>query len=84
MKVLYELKERGSSDEEALSWLDTAKWEMTSAILKSHSLQVARPVPPGSIPIATRAKIRRSASVDRNGRMPGSVWMFRADADHVC
>ncbi|MDT5234072.1 MAG: long-chain fatty acid adenylase/transferase FadD26 [Mycobacterium sp.] len=67
MKVLDELKKWGSSDEETLSRLHTVKWEMTSAISKSHSLQVADLVlmPPGLIPITTAGGGQRSACIER-------------------
>ncbi len=46
--------------------LRSVKGEVTSAISKSHSLRVADlvPVSPGSIPITTSGKIRRSACVE--------------------
>ena len=60
--AIVELKKRGSSDEEAVSRLHTVKREVTSAITKSHGLRVSDLVlvPPGSIPITTSGKIRRS------------------------
>jgi len=65
--AIVELKKRGGSDEEALDRLRTVKREVTSAIKKSHSLRVADLVlvPPGSIPITTSGKVRRSACVER-------------------
>ena len=47
--------------------LRTIKREVTSAISHSHSLRVADLVlvPPGSIPITTSGKVRRSACVER-------------------
>ena len=65
--AIVELKKRGGSDEEALHRLRTVKREVTSAISKSHGLRVADLVivPPGSIPITTSGKIRRSACVQR-------------------
>ena len=65
--AIVELKKRGGSDEEALHRLRTVKREVTSAISKSHGLPVADLVivPPGSIPITTSGKTRRSACVQR-------------------
>ena len=65
--AIVELKKRGGSEEEALHRLRTVKREVTSAISKSHSVRVADLVlvPPGSIPITTSGKVRRSACVER-------------------
>ena len=65
--AIVELKKRGDSHEEALQRLRTVKREVTSAISQSHSVRVADLVlvPPGSIPITTSGKVRRSACVDR-------------------
>jgi long chain fatty acid CoA FadD26 len=65
--AIVELKTRGGSQEEALQRLRTVKREVTSAISKSHSVRVADLVlvPPGSIPITTSGKVRRSACVER-------------------
>jgi long chain fatty acid CoA FadD26 len=64
--VIVELKKRGSSDDEARDRLHTVKREVTSAISKSHGLEVADlvVVPPGSIPITTSGKVRRSACAE--------------------
>jgi long-chain fatty acid adenylase/transferase FadD26 len=65
--VIVELKKGGSSGEEALHTLRAVKQEVTSAVSRSHSLRVADLVlvPPGSIPITTSGKIRRSACAER-------------------
>jgi long chain fatty acid CoA FadD26 len=65
--AIIELKGRGTSAEEAMLKLRSVKREVTSAISKSHSLRVADLVlvSPGSIPITTSGKIRRSACVER-------------------
>jgi long-chain fatty acid adenylase/transferase FadD26 len=65
--AIIELKKRGSSDEEVMHKLRIVKRKVTSAISKSHSLHVADLVlvPPGSIPITTSGKVRRSACVER-------------------
>ena len=65
--AIVELKKRGGSEEEALDRLRTVKREVASAIKKSHSVRVADlvVVPPGSIPITTSGKVRRSACVER-------------------
>jgi long chain fatty acid CoA FadD26 len=64
--AVVELKKRGSSNE-ALDKLDGVKHEVTSAISKKHGLRIADLifVPPGSIPVTTSGKIRRSACADR-------------------
>ena len=68
--AIVELKKRGGSDEEARHRLRTVKREVVSAIKKSHSLRVADLVlvPPGSIPITTSGKVRRSACAERYRR----------------
>jgi long-chain fatty acid adenylase/transferase FadD26 len=65
--AIIELKRRGASTEEAMLKLRSVKREVTSAISKSHSLRVADLVlvSPGSIPITTSGKIRRSACVEQ-------------------
>lgn len=65
--AIAELKKRGDSEIEALDKLRAVKREVASAIKKSHSVRVADLVlvAPGSIPITTSGKIRRSACVDR-------------------
>jgi acyl-CoA synthetase (AMP-forming)/AMP-acid ligase II len=64
--AIIELKKRGESDEEAADRLRVVKREVTSAISKSHGLSVADLVlvSPGSIPITTSGKIRRSQCVE--------------------
>jgi long-chain fatty acid adenylase/transferase FadD26 len=63
--AIVEMKKRGS-DKEAQSRLRNVKKEVTTAISKSHSVRVADLVlvPPGSIPITTSGKIRRSACAE--------------------
>ena len=65
--AIAEFKKRGNNLEEALSRLHTVKREVTSAISRHHSLRVADLVlvPPGSIPITTSGKVRRSACAER-------------------
>jgi long chain fatty acid CoA FadD26 len=65
--VIAEMKNRGSSEEEMLQRLHGVKQEVTSAISKSHGLRMADLVlvPPGSIPITTSGKIRRSSCIQR-------------------
>ncbi|HWF70562.1 MAG TPA: AMP-binding protein [Mycobacterium sp.] len=65
--AVVELKKRGSSDDEALHRLDTVKREVASAVLKLHGLPLADLVlvPPGSIPITTSGKVRRSTCVEQ-------------------
>ena len=63
--AIVEMKRRGS-EEEVQSRLRTVKREVTTAISKSHSVRVTDLVlvPPGSIPITTSGKIRRSATAE--------------------
>jgi len=65
--AVIELKRRGTSSKEALLKLRSVKREVTAAISKSHALRVADLVlvSPGSIPITTSGKVRRSACVER-------------------
>jgi long chain fatty acid CoA FadD26 len=65
--AIVELKKRGSSHGEVLDRLHTVKREVALAISKSHGLRVADfvLVPPGSIPITTSGKVRRSACAER-------------------
>jgi fatty acid CoA ligase FadD28 len=64
--AIIELKKRGDSGEQAADRLRSVKREVTSAISKSHGLSVADLVlvPPGSIPMTTSGKIRRSQCVE--------------------
>jgi fatty acid CoA ligase FadD28 len=65
--AIIELKRRGDSEEEATDRLRVVKREVTSAISGSHGLSVADLVlvSPGSIPITTSGKIRRSQCVEQ-------------------
>ncbi len=60
--TIIELKNRDADD-----WLNSVKNDVTSAISKSHGLNVADLVlvPPGSIPTTTSGKIRRAACVEQ-------------------
>ena len=64
--VIAEMKNQGKSEEELQQRLRTVRQQVTSAISKSHGLRVADLVlvPPGSIPITTSGKIRRSSCVE--------------------
>jgi fatty acid CoA ligase FadD28 len=64
--TIIELKQRGEPGEQAADRLRRVKREVTSAISKSHGLSVADLVlvPPGSIPMTTSVKIRRSQCVE--------------------
>jgi fatty acid CoA ligase FadD28 len=64
--VVIEVKKRGDSDDDVLHNLAVLKREVTSAISNSHGLAVADLVlvPPGSIPITTSGKVRRSACIE--------------------
>jgi acyl-CoA synthetase (AMP-forming)/AMP-acid ligase II len=65
--AIVELSKWGKTAEEAMDKLRTVKREVTSAISESHRLRVADLVlvAPGSIPITTSGKVRRSACVER-------------------
>jgi long-chain fatty acid adenylase/transferase FadD26 len=65
--AIVEFKKRGNSDVEVQDRLHTVKREVTSAISRSHGLRVADLVlvPPGSLPITTSGKVRRSACAER-------------------
>jgi acyl-CoA synthetase (AMP-forming)/AMP-acid ligase II len=65
--AIVELNKRDGSGEEDTQKFRSVKREIISAISNSHSLRVADLVlvPPGSIPITTSGKIRRSACVER-------------------
>lgn len=65
--TIIELKKRGDSDDEVLENRRIVKREVTSAISRSHELTVADVVlvSPGSIPITTSGKVRRSACVEQ-------------------
>jgi long chain fatty acid CoA FadD26 len=65
--AIAEIKRGGSSDEEVQYKLRRVKREVTSAISKLHSVRVADLVlvAPGSIPITTSGKVRRSACTER-------------------
>ncbi|WP_207569096.1 AMP-binding protein [Mycobacterium decipiens] len=65
--TIIELMKRGRTDEEKMDRLRTVKREVTSAISRSHRLRVADVVmvAPGSIPVTTSGKVRRSACVER-------------------
>jgi long-chain fatty acid adenylase/transferase FadD26 len=70
--VIVEHKNRGTTDAEVQDKLRSIKHEITSAITKAHRVRVADLVlvSPGSIPITTSGKIRRSACLElypRNG-----------------
>lgn len=63
--AIVELKQRGSVDDH-LHKLSSVRREVTSAISKAHSVRLSDlvVVSPGSIPITTSGKIRRSACAD--------------------
>lgn len=65
--TIIELMKRGRTDEEEKNRLRTVKREVASTISRSHRLRVADVVmvAPGSIPVTTSGKVRRSASVER-------------------
>jgi long-chain fatty acid adenylase/transferase FadD26 len=65
--AIVELKKHVGSPEETLNRLRTVRQQVASAVSKSHSVGLADLVfvPPGSIPITTSGKVRRSACVER-------------------
>ena len=65
--AIIELMKGGHTDEEALDRLRSVKHEVTSAISRSHRVRVADVVmvAPGSIPVTTSGKVRRSTCVER-------------------
>jgi long-chain fatty acid adenylyltransferase FadD28 len=65
--AIIEVKKRGDSEEEVAARFDTIKGEVTSAISKTHGLTVEDLVlvAPGSIPITTSGKIRRSTCAEQ-------------------
>jgi long chain fatty acid CoA FadD26 len=65
--VVIESKQRGSSEAEVREGLDTVKRDVAVAVSRSHGLRVADLVlvAPGSIPITTSGKVRRSACAER-------------------
>ncbi len=65
--TIIELMKRDHTDEEAMDKLRAVKREVTSAISRSHCLGVSDVVmvAPGSIPVTTSGKVRRSACVER-------------------
>ena len=65
--TIIELMRGGHAHEEAMDRLHTVKREITSAISRSHRVRVADVVmvAPGSIPVTTSGKVRRSTCVER-------------------
>jgi len=65
--AIIEVKNRGEAHEDTKNKLAGVINEVTSAISMSHGLSVADLVfvPPGSIPITTSGKVRRSACVEQ-------------------
>ena len=68
--AIVEVKKRGDSDEERIQRLRTLKREITSAVSNVHRLRVADLVfvPPGSLPITTSGKVRRSSCAEQYRR----------------
>jgi fatty acid CoA ligase FadD28 len=66
LAVILEVRKRGESDDEVKQHLAALKGEVTAAISNSHGLAVADLVlvSPGSIPITTSGKVRRSSCGD--------------------
>jgi long chain fatty acid CoA FadD26 len=65
--TVIEFKNKGSSDEDVVHRLRTVKRQVTAAVSKTHGVRVDDfvMVAPGSIPITTSGKIRRSACRER-------------------
>jgi long chain fatty acid CoA FadD26 len=68
--AVVELKQRGGTDGEVMDRLQAVKQKVTLAISKLHGLRVADLVlvAPGSIPITTSGKVRRSACAQQYQR----------------
>jgi fatty acid CoA ligase FadD28 len=68
--AVIEVKNRDDADEDVVRKLAAVKREVTAAISNAHGLGVADLVlvPPGSIPITTSGKVRRSTCVERYQR----------------
>ena len=66
LAMIIEAKKRGASDEEARATFAELKGAVTAAISNSHGIAVSDLVlvAPGSIPITTSGKIRRSSCVE--------------------
>jgi acyl-CoA synthetase (AMP-forming)/AMP-acid ligase II len=64
--VIIEVKKRGHTDEEAMDKLRGVKREVKSAVSNSHRVRVTDlvVVAPGSIPITSSGKVRRSVCVE--------------------
>ncbi|MFZ0833230.1 MAG: AMP-binding protein [Mycobacterium sp.] len=65
--VIVEVRKRGDTPEEVAAKLDVLKRDVSVAIFNSHGLKVADLVlvAPGSIPITTSGKVRRSTCVEQ-------------------
>ncbi|MGB8387293.1 AMP-binding protein, partial [Mycobacterium sp.] len=64
--AIAEVKKQGGSDEDYLSKLRSIKRDVTAAISNTHGVRVADLVlvPPGSLPLTTSGKVRRSVCVE--------------------
>ncbi|WP_396903747.1 AMP-binding protein [Mycolicibacterium phlei] len=62
--AIIEVKKRGETEDEVRAYFETIKGDVTSAISRVHGLAASELVlvAPGSIPITTSGKIRRSTS----------------------
>jgi acyl-CoA synthetase (AMP-forming)/AMP-acid ligase II len=65
--VIVEFTKRDAPNDDPAQKIRTLKRDIISAIANSHGLRVTdvAPVPPGSIPMTTSGKIRRSACAER-------------------
>jgi long-chain fatty acid adenylase/transferase FadD26 len=88
--AIAEVKTRGESDEELTQKFRSMKREIISALSNIHRLRVADLVfvAPGSIPITTSGKIRRSACAARYrraefDRLDVTAWRGSSRAPHV-
>ncbi|HEX2213504.1 MAG TPA: AMP-binding protein [Mycobacterium sp.] len=72
LAAIIELKKRGDTEDEVRARFESIKGEVTSAISRTHGLSTSELVlvAPGSIPITTSGKIRRSTCVEmyQNGQ----------------
>jgi long chain fatty acid CoA FadD26 len=85
--VIVEHKQKGNSEEEIQDRMHAVKRDVTAAVSKRHAVRVGDfvMVAPGSIPITTSGKVRRSSCVelyqqDRFTRLDATVSLDEVDA----
>jgi long chain fatty acid CoA FadD26 len=85
--AIVEHKQKGNSEEEIKERMHAVKRDVTAAISRTHAVRVGDfvMVAPGSIPITTSGKVRRSSCVefyqqDRFTRLDSAVSLDEVDA----